>query len=265
MDEDKSLSDNRHNNASVSAESIWSTSESNSNETDASSMNWNGSYFHSSFDIARCIGKGGFGVVFEAKHKLDDCHYAIKRINLKKYGRSLQQALREAKALATCEHEHIVRYYHCWIEKSKENSPSSQNSDSKNSNSSDSFIEFKKDDQNSNNKDFGIDLSFPDDENPSYLFIKMELCTQNLENWIFKKEARCRVVESIEIFSQIISGLEYIHLKKMIHRDLNVNSNLIFLCSYGRLVLSSCVLSASFVSYTAKQYIFFIGWSNKTW
>lgn len=31
------------------------------------------------FDTLQCLGKGGFGVVFEVKQKIDECHYAIKR------------------------------------------------------------------------------------------------------------------------------------------------------------------------------------------
>lgn len=34
------------------------------------------------FEPVDCLGKGGYGVVFEAKNKIDDCHYAIKRIAL---------------------------------------------------------------------------------------------------------------------------------------------------------------------------------------
>ncbi|KAF7643404.1 hypothetical protein LDENG_00239750 [Lucifuga dentata] len=34
------------------------------------------------FDPVQCLGRGGFGVVFEARNKVDDCHYAIKRIRL---------------------------------------------------------------------------------------------------------------------------------------------------------------------------------------
>lgn len=30
----------------------------------------------------QCLGRGGFGVVFEARNKVDDCNYAIKRIRL---------------------------------------------------------------------------------------------------------------------------------------------------------------------------------------
>jgi serine/threonine protein kinase len=32
--------------------------------------------------MVQCLGKGGFGVVFEAKHKVDDKKYAVKRIRL---------------------------------------------------------------------------------------------------------------------------------------------------------------------------------------
>lgn len=34
------------------------------------------------FEPVQCLGRGGFGVVFEARNKVDDCHYAIKRIRL---------------------------------------------------------------------------------------------------------------------------------------------------------------------------------------
>ena len=34
------------------------------------------------FQPVQCLGKGGFGVVFEARKKFDDCHYAVKRISL---------------------------------------------------------------------------------------------------------------------------------------------------------------------------------------
>lgn len=38
-------------------------------------------YLHD-FEPIHCLGKGGFGIVFEARNKIDDCHYAIKRIPL---------------------------------------------------------------------------------------------------------------------------------------------------------------------------------------
>jgi hypothetical protein len=41
------------------------------------------SRYLSEFDHIRLIGKGGFGLVFEAKHKIDERVFAIKRIRLK--------------------------------------------------------------------------------------------------------------------------------------------------------------------------------------
>lgn len=38
--------------------------------------------YKTDFDHVQCLGKGGFGIVFEAKNKVDDCHYAVKRISL---------------------------------------------------------------------------------------------------------------------------------------------------------------------------------------
>ncbi|CAB3379049.1 Hypothetical predicted protein [Cloeon dipterum] len=68
------------------------------------------------FEQIRCLGKGGFGVVFEARKKIDDCHYAVKRILLPNRKESQERVMREVKALATLGHENIVRYYHSWIE-----------------------------------------------------------------------------------------------------------------------------------------------------
>ena len=40
------------------------------------------SRFLSDYEPVQCLGRGGFGVVFECKHKWDDVHYAVKRITL---------------------------------------------------------------------------------------------------------------------------------------------------------------------------------------
>ncbi|KAM7364322.1 pancreatic eIF-2alpha kinase [Cochliomyia hominivorax] len=75
------------------------------------------SRFQSDFDLQRCLGRGGFGVVFEAKNKLDDCSYAIKRITLPNKEESRIRVMREVKTLANCEHQNIVRYFQSWVEK----------------------------------------------------------------------------------------------------------------------------------------------------
>ncbi|XP_075221810.1 pancreatic eIF-2alpha kinase isoform X2 [Lycorma delicatula] len=68
------------------------------------------------FDQVHCLGKGGFGIVFEAKNKIDDCHYAVKRIPLPNRQESRERVMREVKALAKLDHKNIVRYFNAWLE-----------------------------------------------------------------------------------------------------------------------------------------------------
>lgn len=68
------------------------------------------------FTPLRCLGKGGFGVVFEARNNIDHCSYAVKRITLPKDESKRERVLREVRALAKLEHEHIVRYFNAWVE-----------------------------------------------------------------------------------------------------------------------------------------------------
>ncbi|XP_069779149.1 eukaryotic translation initiation factor 2-alpha kinase 3-like [Narcine bancroftii] len=68
------------------------------------------------FELVQCLGRGGFGVVFEAKNKVDDCNYAIKRIRLPNRDQAREKVMREVKALAKLEHLGIVRYFNAWLE-----------------------------------------------------------------------------------------------------------------------------------------------------
>ena len=68
------------------------------------------------FQHLECLGKGGFGVVFKAKKKIDDCEYAIKRIYLPRCEDAKEKMMREVKALAALDHPGIVRYFHAWWE-----------------------------------------------------------------------------------------------------------------------------------------------------
>ncbi|KAI5140897.1 Eukaryotic Translation Initiation Factor 2-Alpha Kinase 3 [Manis pentadactyla] len=68
------------------------------------------------FEPVQCMGRGGFGVVFEARNKVDDCNYAIKRIRLPNRELAREKVMREVKALAKLEHPGIVRYFNAWLE-----------------------------------------------------------------------------------------------------------------------------------------------------
>ncbi|RZC42819.1 Pkinase domain containing protein, partial [Asbolus verrucosus] len=85
-------------------------------ESGSESSNTFSSRFLNDFHTLRCLGKGGFGVVFEVKQKIDECHYAIKRIVLPNEENKREAVMREVKALAKLEHHNIVRYFNSWVE-----------------------------------------------------------------------------------------------------------------------------------------------------
>ncbi|XP_058508427.1 interferon-induced, double-stranded RNA-activated protein kinase-like [Solea solea] len=154
----------------------------------------NESRFILEFDSISRLGKGGFGRVFKAREKLVNKYYAVKVVQFKK------KALREVTALSDLHHRNIVRYFNCW----KQDSDYQDDSSVESSTSSESVSH----------------------SSPMYLYIKMELCdTRTLESWIMERNEEHqqdskRREESLNIAQQIVSGVEYIHSKKHIHRDL---------------------------------------------
>lgn len=68
------------------------------------------------FEQMSLLGKGGFGMVFEAKHKIDESHYAVKRIAIPTDRDKRDRFMREIKALSKLDHVGIVRYFNAWIE-----------------------------------------------------------------------------------------------------------------------------------------------------
>ena len=74
------------------------------------------SRFETEYENIQCRGKGGFGVVFEARKKLESVSYAVKRIRMPSKPELQEKVMREVKALANMHHQNIVRYYTSWTE-----------------------------------------------------------------------------------------------------------------------------------------------------
>ncbi|XP_076286398.1 eukaryotic translation initiation factor 2-alpha kinase isoform X1 [Lasioglossum baleicum] len=92
------------------------TNTSNQMNNDKENIDGFTSRYLTDFEPVDCLGKGGYGVVFEAKNKIDDCNYAIKRIALPNSQSSRERVMREVKALAKLDHQNIVRYFNAWLE-----------------------------------------------------------------------------------------------------------------------------------------------------
>ncbi|KAM5163331.1 interferon-induced, double-stranded RNA-activated protein kinase-like [Mantella aurantiaca] len=148
--------------------------------------------FLKDFDNITRLDSGGYGTVFKARKKLDHKDYAVKKIKWRS-----EKDVSEVQTLARLQHPHIVRYYHSWT---------GEDSFSDNSCSGDGKTP---------NRMLGC------------LFIQMEWCAKGtLESWIYHME-KVDKVKSLEIFQQIVDGVEYIHSEKLIHRDLKP-ANILF-------------------------------------
>ncbi|KAI3362639.1 hypothetical protein L3Q82_001716 [Scortum barcoo] len=179
--------------AALQEQSDWDSKDAfkckKSGKTQASAQ----SRFTSDFDPMECLGSGAFGHVHKVKHKLlEDKYYAVKIVFCE------EKSLREVGTLSELLHPNIIRYYTFWMEDSGYQCPS-RTADSSS--------------------------QFTDNSSVKYLYIQMELCdTKTLKVWIEEKNNTLqdpkRREESLSIAQQIVSGVEYIHSKKHIHRDL---------------------------------------------
>ncbi|ORX40873.1 kinase-like domain-containing protein [Kockovaella imperatae] len=73
------------------------------------------SRYRADFEEVEFLGKGGFGEVVKARNKLDGRSYAIKKVKLRPDDNE-QKVYREVNNLSKVSHQHIVRYYGCWLE-----------------------------------------------------------------------------------------------------------------------------------------------------
>ncbi|KXT00507.1 hypothetical protein AC578_4058 [Pseudocercospora eumusae] len=83
------------------------------------------SRYEHDFDEIGVLGRGGFGEVYQVRHKLDNNIYAVKKIPIRpslineisRGGQAaLDKLLAEVRSLSRLQHPNVVRYYNSWIE-----------------------------------------------------------------------------------------------------------------------------------------------------
>jgi len=210
----------------------------------------------SEFEDFRFIGRGAFGQVYSALHKLDGVEYAIKAVPIPSaQSNTLESLQREIQALAVLEHKHCVRYYSSWIEYgnlewsmntggSTAGSPSTQQSDWTESDS-----ESQVSCVSAETSGASIVLWKPQVPPPvqvrGTMFIQMQLCTsQTLAHWLNDEAARKAAGlhnTALNYFRQIVCGLDHVHSQGLIHRDLKPGN--IFFCSDGSIKIGDFGLS----------------------
>lgn len=69
----------------------------------------------------------------------------------------------------------------------------------------------------------------------SYSYIALELCDYSLETWLGQKEVKDLTdedwrMQSVHLIGDLLRGLEHIHAKRMLHRDLKVGLTCVHYC-----------------------------------
>ncbi|CAH1397575.1 unnamed protein product [Nezara viridula] len=204
------------------------------------------SRYSTEFEELDYIAKGGFGHVYKVQHKLDGGFYAVKKIFLRYYNvPDFLQNLKEVKMLAKFNHPNIVAYKAAWLEpfkKKKKLIPAIEMSmSSEESMKEDSLEVVFESSVSSKIEEIGdevckfssnVDLMYRckydyEDKNAvtewAVLYIQMQLCQQTLRQWLDIRNVdspEIDINQCVEIFRQIVKGVEYIHSQGIVHHDL---------------------------------------------
>jgi serine/threonine protein kinase len=167
--------------------------------------------FNKSFDKLSFLGKGGFGKVYKAKHKLDEQVYAVKVIRFK-YGvkKSVQQhkLFREVISMSKLNSKYLLRYYNCWLESAHDLKETLE-------------VENSSDEERSVEESIDSSLSVDEYSISLLLHIQTEFSPgKTLKRWLEKKPRVVDRFENFIIFKQLAKGLLHIHRNNFIHRDL---------------------------------------------
>ena len=127
--------------------------------------------------------------------------------------------MREVKALASINHQNIVRYYHAWFTDSPDWAYDTDESEGSSS-SSNSLKTCGAGEDHGYSSHPTIVL--PSDSIRRFLCVKLELCDLSLRNWIDTlNRAKIALQTILNVFFQLTVAVKFIHEReKLIHREI---------------------------------------------
>lgn len=139
------------------------------------------SRFKTQFRNISLLGSGGFGDVFKVKNIIDETEYAVKVVCMDNHLEESYIILREVRILSKLKHQNIIGYYSSWI---------------------------------------GFDdVNTLDESSYLKLYIQMELCDKTLYDYLLNRDSIQHKINT-KFLLEICEGLEYIHNRSIVHRDI---------------------------------------------
>lgn len=226
-----------HQNSFLSTECNETSSNSPEDRTSPPPGGFRGDFFQQHFIIKEKIGFGGEGSIFLAEHKVTHMLYAIKAVKIR--DRSEERALEEAMLHSTFDHPHVVRYHFCWIEDISSRQASKLQLFNDDDDGFDSMSMVDDDDEESRDTvetvdrgSFSWESSSGGSPEASFitsqgsrgihrtLFILMEYFEHGTLADALNKRTSIDRVENLRYLQSIVMGLQYLHERNVMHRDL---------------------------------------------
>lgn len=135
-----------------------------------------------------CIQQGEFSSIYKQYSCIDDCVYAVKKLDIEEDAKT---TLQEIRIMSKLHHPNVVRYHTAWIQ-------------------SNVFDDINPDSIVIHNDNKVKDIN---------IMVQMELCKMNLKQYI-EQCTSLSLQSKLKICYEIANGIEYIHNNKCVHMDI---------------------------------------------